>query len=216
MHTFRSPSGVDFTGTTWPSISIPSTPQPNDDIETTTWVYDPATGLLKQKIDDSGQAVTYTYIPDGKLSTRQWARHDANTVTTYTYDSNTGEMTGIDYPGSDTPDVTFTYTRLGRQATVQDGVGTRTFTYDEGVTGKLHLLSEAIAGTGGFYSKTITRDYQGTGTGEIPGRDAGFHIGTEYGVAYHYDNAGTGGQLTGTGRFRRITGPGLPGYVSPS
>ena len=44
----------------------------------------------------------------------------------------------------------------------------------------------------------------------------GVRTGTEYGVAYHYDNAGTGGQLTGTGRFRRITGPGLPGYVSPS
>jgi hypothetical protein len=32
----------------------------------------------------------------------------------------------------------------------------------------------------------------------------------EYGVACHYDNAGTGGQLTGTGRFKRNTGPGLP------
>ena len=40
----------------------------------------------------------------------------------------------------------------------------------------------------------------------------GFHIGTGYAVAYHYDNAGTSGQLTGTGRFERITGPGLPAY----
>ncbi|HPD32126.1 MAG TPA: hypothetical protein PLL20_19205, partial [Phycisphaerae bacterium] len=44
----------------------------------------------------------------------------------------------------------------------------------------------------------------------------GVRTGTEYGVAYHYDKAGTGSQLTGTGRFKRITGPGLPGYVDPS
>ena len=41
----------------------------------------------------------------------------------------------------------------------------------------------------------------------------GFHIGSDYAVAHHYDNAGTAGQLTGTGRFKRITGPGLPGYI---
>ncbi len=53
MHTFRSPSGVDFTQTSWPAGLVVSAfpdpetqPNPADDIETTKWVYDLATGLL--------------------------------------------------------------------------------------------------------------------------------------------------------------------------
>ena len=110
-------------------------------------------------------------------------------------------MTAVDYPGTDTPDVTFSYTRLGRRNVVtQSGVATWTFNYDDGETGEtntLRLVSETIAGTGGFYSKTITRDY------DAIGRDAGFHIGSEYDVNYYPAT---------DGRFERITGPGLWAY----
>jgi len=41
-----------------------------------------------------------------KLYTRTWARSvSGSKVTTYTYDSNTGEMTQVNY-SDDTPDVT--------------------------------------------------------------------------------------------------------------
>ena len=50
-------------------------------------------------------------------------------VTTYGYDEMTGELKSVDYNDS-TPDITYTYDRLGRQATVTDGVGSRTFGYD--------------------------------------------------------------------------------------
>ncbi len=48
-------------------------------------------------------------------------------VTTYTYDS-AGQLAGTDYSDA-TTDVAYTYDRLGRQATVTDGAGTREFTY---------------------------------------------------------------------------------------
>ena len=63
--------------------------------DTTAWLYDPATGLLVQKLYDdvprrSGEAAeaggkgpSYTYTPDGKLATRTWAR---GVATTYPYD----------------------------------------------------------------------------------------------------------------------------------
>jgi RHS repeat-associated protein len=223
MHTFRTPEDgsqqpYDFTHTTWPAgpdISAfpdPETqPNPADDIETTKWVYDPATGLLESKIDDSGKAVTYTYTPDGKLNTRQWARHDANTVTTYTYDPDTGEMTGIDYPDSDTPDVGFVYDRLGRKTEVkEDGVTRHAFTYDDEETRDqqnnlvsprtMRVLTETITRNG--YTKVLTRK------DDLLGRDTGFQIGVtgdpdqDYDTTYHFDP---------DGRFKRITGPGLDG-----
>jgi RHS repeat-associated protein len=63
----------------------------------------------------------------------------------------------------------------------------------------LQLDEEAIDGSGGLYSKTITRDYEDSGG--VPGRYAGFHVGTEYTAAYGYD---------GNGRIGSVDGPGLP------
>lgn len=80
--------------------------------DTTTWVYDEATGLLTEKIYADGQKTTYTYTPDGKLLTRTWAR---GLTTTYTYDETTGDLLLRDYSDS-TPDVTFAdYDDQGRR-----------------------------------------------------------------------------------------------------
>ncbi|MDA3874669.1 MAG: hypothetical protein PF795_12010, partial [Kiritimatiellae bacterium] len=43
-------------------------------MDTTTWTYDEATGLLEQKLYDDGTGPAYTYTPDGRLETRTWAR----------------------------------------------------------------------------------------------------------------------------------------------
>ena len=168
--------------------------------DVTEWEYDEATGLLTVKIDHNDLETTYTYTPEGKLETRTWSRPGAGGgayLTTYGYDADTGERTSVTYTGETvpTPDVTFTFDRLGRPKTVVDVVGTRTFAYNS----VLQLDEEAIDGSGGLYSKTITRDYEDSGG--VPGRYAGFHVGTEYTAAYGYD---------GNGRIGSVDGPGLP------
>jgi len=81
-------------------------------------------------------------------------------TTTYTYSPNTGEMTGIDY-SDDTPDVAFTYDRLGRRKTITDAVGSREFVYSNVLQVDKEKINESA---GGLYGKTITRDYETTRT----------------------------------------------------
>ena len=66
------------------------------------------------------------YTIDGKLLKRTWAR---GAVTDYSYTA-AGELALVDYADATTPDVAYTYDRLGRIAQVTDGSGTRTFSYD--------------------------------------------------------------------------------------
>ena len=134
------------------------------------------------------------YETAGRLDTRTWARtaSGAPLVTDYDYDAATGELTLIDYSDAATPDITFAYDRLGRQQTVTDAAGIRTFTYN----GNLQLVSETIAG-GGLYGPdpvVLTRTYEdGTDGAGVPGRNSGFTLGAGYAVTYGYDAA--------TGRF---------------
>ncbi len=162
MYTYREGSG--FTGDTWP------TGVTGDE---TVWVYDEATGLLLAKQDASGKQVTYSYTTSGRLHTRTWARDGGSKVTTYTYDPATGELLTIDYADS-TQDISFTYDRLGRQKTITDTLGSRSFIYNN----LLQLESETIG------ADTITRNYDGLG------RSAGFTLGTDYSVTYGYDTKG--------------------------
>ncbi|HNS39985.1 MAG TPA: RHS repeat-associated core domain-containing protein, partial [Promineifilum sp.] len=160
----------------------------------TTWAYHLPTGLLTSKTYADAKAVSYTYSSDGKLATRTWARPGTGEqlFALYSYHAATGELAGIDYSDS-TPDIAFTYNRLGQQATVADAVGTRTFGYNAA----LQLTSEAIAG--GLYSKTICRSYATNG---VLGRYTGISIGAEYAVSYGYDAYGRSSTLTsGTDTF---------------
>ena len=154
----------------------------NPDI--TTWTYQDATGVLLSKTYADNKSVDYTYTADGKLSTRLWSRlttGNQRLATTYSYNL-AGDMTGIDYSDS-TPDVSFTYNRLGQQVTVTDAVGSRTFGYN----GVFQLTSEAITG---IYNKTINRGYDSLG------RSSGMNISTEYDVDYSYDSVGRFSTLT--------------------
>ena len=93
--------------------------------DTTTWLYDEPTGLLTNKVYADGKGPSYTYTPDGKLSTRTWARGIA---TAYAYNAS-GRLTGVDYSDA-TPDVAYTYDRLGRQlSAIADGVSTNLYAY---------------------------------------------------------------------------------------
>ena len=55
-----------------------------------------------------------------------------------------------------TPDIAYTYNRIGQQLSVSDAVGSRTFAYNNA----LQLTTESISG---IYSKTITRNYEASG-----------------------------------------------------
>lgn len=76
-------------------------------------------------------------------------------ITTYAYDPDTGDLTGIDYNDT-TPDITLTRDRSGSLVTVTDAAGTRTFTY----TDALREASETLTG---LISNTLTRQYETQG-----------------------------------------------------
>ena len=120
----------------------PAAPQAGD---TTSWVYDEATGLVTEKRYADGTSVCYTYSDDGKLTSRVWAR---GVTTTYAYDG-WGNLVSTTYSDG-TPSVTLSYDALGRLVTANDVTGTTTYSYDE-------YGDEAQVATSGLYSKTLTR-----------------------------------------------------------
>lgn len=84
-----------------------------------------------------------------------------------------GQLVAIAYSDS-TPDIAYTYDRLGRQLTVTDVLGTRTNEYSA-----TSLLAEHLPdGT------TLTRAYDDFG------REAGISLGSDYAVGYGYDDHG--------------------------
>ena len=86
----------------------------------TTWNYNQYRGWLENKRYPDDRGPSYTYKPSGRLQTRTWAR---GVTTTYDY-TTSGELATIDYSDT-TPDVTFTFDRMGRQATIiQNGITT--------------------------------------------------------------------------------------------
>jgi len=145
----------------------------------TTWSYDEATGLLTNKLYSDGKGTSYSYTADGKLETRTWAR---GITTTYSY-ANTGEMVGIDYSDS-TPDVAFTFNRLGQQTSVTDAQGIRSFDYDHAT---MALTNETIVADG--LTNVIAR-FQ-----DALGRATGFSLNADYAVSYSY---------AGNGRFDAV------------
>ncbi len=102
------------------------------------------------------------------LATRVWAR---GIRTEYRYHP-TGELAEVDY-SDQTPDISFTYDRLGRKKGVVDALGTRRFSYNK----TMQPAVETIPGI------TISRRY------DSRGRIKGFDLG-DYHVSYRYDPEG--------------------------
>ncbi|HYC71645.1 MAG TPA: RHS repeat-associated core domain-containing protein, partial [Opitutaceae bacterium] len=181
MSTYRGGSG--WAASTWPGS--PGT------ADTTTWAFHTPTGLLSSKTDAANKAITYTYTQARQMATRTWAR---GVSTTYGYSGTTGELTSVDYSDT-TADLTYTYNRLGKNATVTDATGTRTFTYN--LAGTLELQREDLPAF--FGSRRLTYQYDTTGSG-TKGRLTELFLGTnvnptlDQGTGYTY---GTDGRLTG-------------------
>jgi RHS repeat-associated protein len=88
--------------------------------------------------------------------------------------------------------------QVGAQQTLTDATGTRTFTYTAALRPDQELLPAF------FGDRILTRSYQGSATGEVPGRSDGFELGIpgdldqDYSVVYAYDSAG---------RLRQVSAP---------
>ena len=175
MKTYRT--GNNWGSTEWPGQSIIG--------DVTGWSYDAASGLVVSKTDAALKSVNYTYTVDGKLASRTWAR---GIVTNYSYDSATGQLLKVDYADA-TPDITYTYNRLGQLATVQDAAGTRTFGYNA----TFDRISETI---NGIYNKVLTYHYASEG---VKGRYLGFSLDNAVNSTYSYDSYGRLNQISGLG-----------------
>ena len=127
--------------------------------DTTTWLYDTATGFMTNKVYADGKGPTYTYTAGGRLSTRTWAR---GIVTTYTYDE-WGNRVNTAY-SDDTHSIALAYDAMGRQVRTEDAAGVTTFGYD--VYGQ--STNETVVGVAG--TNVIERYY------DAFGRDAGYAL----------------------------------------
>lgn len=194
LTTWRDTGAANLDAEAWPSLS-------GGDV--TTWHYQYTTGLLAAKWYPDGKGTYYSYDKLHRLSSRTWERPLGGQaymyITRYGYEPSTGELVSVNYPDA-TPDVAMTYDRLGRPLTVTDATGTRSFAYDPA---KLRLDTETLPS--GFYgARVLKRDYQGSASGEIPGRVGGYQLGTvadpdqDFAVSYDYD---------GFGRLNGVTSP---------
>ncbi len=166
--------------------------------DTTTWVFDPGTGLLVEKRDAAGEPTVYLYYPSGRLQYRQWAR---GVGTDYFYNAY-GDLTAIDY-SDNTPDVSFpVLDRLGRPLTTgQTGVGSEAITYHEGIGGQMSrsYLSDHVllAGHGVLYDAPRP-DGQPTGVSEAQSYFP--YTSNPTLTQYTYDGRGRLNGVQGTGR----------------
>ena len=182
LRTYRDSGDASVSDTTsFPSVGA---------YDETVWEFDAPSGLLKKKTDAKGKFVEYSYNQRGQTYQRFWSRLVPTTsnrvAATFSYDSATGEHTGISYNDS-TPSVTYTYTRLGQVDSVSDTTGTRDFVYDGTYP---HRLSAEALDT--FYgSRVLTRTYESTLStntgdstytghtiGSVPGRVKGLQVGS--------------------------------------
>jgi RHS repeat-associated protein len=142
---------------TYRSMGIPAhEPPPSNGGDLTQWLYDQPTGLLTNKLYADGLGPSYTYTPDGKLATRLWA---SGISTSYAYDA-AGALVVVDY-SDDTPDIAYTYDRIGNMASVTDASGTRMFSRTlDGLT-----LTDAIQFQNEVFTLHESYDAFGRGAG---------------------------------------------------
>ena len=180
MHTYRSGS---WTGSTLPSGFASSG-------DKTTWTYQSATGLLTEKKDAVGATTSFEYTDLGQMKKRTDAR---GWVTNYEYTDARKLLTKVVYTGTAatyTTDVSYTYDRAGRTATVTDAAGVRTFSYyDSGSTAgtqaaSARLKSETLPNAFGGHVLTYTYHY---GSTDRKGTLGGLELNSSVHVSYGYD-----------------------------
>ena len=183
MHTYR-------TGT-WTGSALPADFSLAGDV--TTWSYQDATGLLQSKTDADSRTTSYTYNALGQIKQRA----DARLVhTTYNYNALNLLWT-VTYDDGVTTNLTYTYDRSGRQTTVTDAAGQRSFDYYDTSTDlgdesdllnkSARLKNENLPTFLGGH--VLTHSYQYGVSGRVNGVLSGLKLdsGTLYNVTYDYD-----------------------------
>jgi YD repeat-containing protein len=156
----------------------------------TRWFYDQPTGLLTNKLYADGFGPSYAYTPAGNLSSRTWARLDPETglacQALYAYDA-AGSLLGIDYSDT-TPDIAYTYDRLGNTVSVVDASGSHTLTYApdgqmladiikfQNAVFTLHEAYDTLGRSSGYALSNTVDDTASQITGMTHGYDAFSHI----------------------------------------
>jgi RHS repeat-associated protein len=191
LHTFRG--GQNWSVSTWPASAAGTA-------DVTKWIYQESTGHLIQKLDAVLKGPAYTYDELGRLKTRVWAR---GITCTYGYDENTGELRSITY-SDNTPSVTFTYDRGGRQSGVTDAAGTHARTFNNaGALATNQITGGILDGVGltlgydSFLRRNSLQTLQGanTLTSQTYGYDATSQIqtvisGSQTATYAYYPNSG--------------------------
>ena len=142
-------------------------------------------GRLITQTDSLSQVTTFGYDLNGNVTTKTGPVNSCGTgvqcVETFTYNT-ANELTAVNYSDPATPDVAYTFKPNGQRATLTDGTGTTTYTYDS--LGRLVTHVDGAAQTIGYgYDKSgrqTTLTYPGT-------------TGT---ATYAYDTAGRPDKIT--------------------
>ena len=105
---------------------ITTDPSGRTDGDTTTWLYDEATGLELNKTYADGSCISKTYDGLNRLETLTKAR---GVVTTYAYAPLTGELVSV-YHNDATAGWEFTYNHLGQITSIRDASGLKELSYN--------------------------------------------------------------------------------------
>ncbi len=164
------------------NINWPGNP---GDPDSTTWTRDPATGLVTAKTDSHDESVSFTYDGAGRQLVKTSAR---GTTATSAY-TVWGELASINYSGT-TPDVAYSYDRVGRVMTMGNGVATTSYEYSPST---LKLARELVSyDLNQDHTPELVREIERTRDSLL--RPTGYQLGTdlvtEAGVNYGYDAAG--------------------------
>lgn len=106
-------------------------PSQRTDGDTTTWLYDKATGLLLRKTYADGTSESYDYDVLNRL---EYSTNARSITAERTYAPLTGELLSLvfdDGATTQTPAVTYAYNHLGMVTSISDGSGVRTFAYNQ-------------------------------------------------------------------------------------
>ena len=163
------------------------------DADTTTWIFEPSTGLLTRKQYADTKGTDYTYTADGKLHSRTWAR---GVATLYDY-TPAGQLKLTDYSDA-TPDASIAYDRLGRQINISNGLAQSHFEY-VGLSLDTETISYNLDGQPGFeFTRVLDRSQDDIG------RDQGWQL--KNGTTVEYQ--ATYGYSATDGRFSSVVGGG--------
>ena len=105
---------------------ITTNPSNRTDGDTTTWLYDVATGLELRKTYADGSCISKTYDKFNRLETLTQAR---GIVTTYEYAPFTGELISVSHSDATQPWL-YSYNHLGQIISVSDASCIREISYD--------------------------------------------------------------------------------------